>query len=577
MANSVSPPSTSPSATFSRCGKTPSRHGADLLLKAGIAPPLTSICSQTGPESLHRLQDEGIKEGFRTITEILGSAEFSEQDVTYLLEQVHVVRTELPSDTDLNHYFEIMNSRGEQLEKHEIVKAKLMGRLDSTSQASFATIWDACSGLSKFVQAKFGPDARGRIFGERWEDFLASDFSDLQRMLTTAAAEQDGESVQLTRLTDIVAAGTQPEASTSRSDDGDESGRYGSIIDFSNFLLHALKVHRGESFDWASDGDEAQISLDDKQLIEQFETLRTAEDIERFGYVLLRLRYLFDRYVIKTDKYADSNVDDSNWVLQRVRRTGNGAKRKLSPVATFDLSDEDAGDGSRGTDLQRQILMAQAMFQVTDSRRSYKNFLFGILTFLFHQEADGPSGAGFAQQLQTLAAKRYHYLMARASASDLDRGTSVPHFVFNYLDYVLWHRHVVLGVSLPVEVDPAHVDARAFRFRYRTSVEHFYPQHVDESQGHEQLGSEVVDQFGNLCLMTRSDNSGRSNLMPDAKIRQYDSSSQSLKFQFMAALALKDGSWRSTLSAGITHGETGQIERHGQMMRDVLAGLPQPG
>lgn len=39
------------------------------------------------------------------------------------LDKTFIFRTELPKDTELNHYFEIMNNRGEQLEKHEILKA----------------------------------------------------------------------------------------------------------------------------------------------------------------------------------------------------------------------------------------------------------------------------------------------------------------------------------------------------------------------------------------------------------------------------------------------------------------------
>ena len=46
--------------------------------------------------------------------------------IDYLLTKVKIVRSTLPGGTDLNHYFEIMNSRGEQLEKHEVVKAKLL-------------------------------------------------------------------------------------------------------------------------------------------------------------------------------------------------------------------------------------------------------------------------------------------------------------------------------------------------------------------------------------------------------------------------------------------------------------------
>ena len=35
----------------------------------------------------------------------------------------------MPENTDLNRYFEIMNTRGEQLEQHDILKATLMSYL----------------------------------------------------------------------------------------------------------------------------------------------------------------------------------------------------------------------------------------------------------------------------------------------------------------------------------------------------------------------------------------------------------------------------------------------------------------
>ena len=49
----------------------------------------------------------------------------------------HVVlyRIEVPEHTDLNRYFEIMNTRGEQLEQHDILKAQLMGYLNDRGQS----------------------------------------------------------------------------------------------------------------------------------------------------------------------------------------------------------------------------------------------------------------------------------------------------------------------------------------------------------------------------------------------------------------------------------------------------------
>jgi uncharacterized protein with ParB-like and HNH nuclease domain len=54
---------------------------------------------------------------------------FDEGYFKYLLENVLLIKNQLPQETDLNHYFEIMNSRGEQLEKHDIVKAHLLSFL----------------------------------------------------------------------------------------------------------------------------------------------------------------------------------------------------------------------------------------------------------------------------------------------------------------------------------------------------------------------------------------------------------------------------------------------------------------
>ena len=42
------------------------------------------------------------------------------------LKNVKLFRIEVPPHTDLNRYFEIINVRGEQLEQHDILKAKLM-------------------------------------------------------------------------------------------------------------------------------------------------------------------------------------------------------------------------------------------------------------------------------------------------------------------------------------------------------------------------------------------------------------------------------------------------------------------
>ena len=124
--------------------------------------------------------DTGILDGFRFVKTAISEA-LSEQEIDgfkkYLLNKVHIIHYQVPRDIDLNRYFEIMNSRGEQLEKHEIVKANLLAILQNPADRSrFNWIWECCSDMSLYIQQKY-PEAR--IFGESLDQFVSKSFEDL--------------------------------------------------------------------------------------------------------------------------------------------------------------------------------------------------------------------------------------------------------------------------------------------------------------------------------------------------------------------------------------------------------------
>ena len=122
---------------------------------------------------------EDSKEALRKILEDfkLPISDFCE----YLFEKVNILRVLVPNDTDLNHYFEIMNSRGEQLEKHEILKVKCIEILDEEDRFAFSLIWEACSNMEKYVQYCFNPNQRDVIFGtddnngNKWNNLIKSE------------------------------------------------------------------------------------------------------------------------------------------------------------------------------------------------------------------------------------------------------------------------------------------------------------------------------------------------------------------------------------------------------------------
>lgn len=54
----------------------------------------------------------------------------------FFLNNVKLVCVNLPQNTDVTKYFEIMNNRGEQLKDHELLKARLLGKIENKKRKS---------------------------------------------------------------------------------------------------------------------------------------------------------------------------------------------------------------------------------------------------------------------------------------------------------------------------------------------------------------------------------------------------------------------------------------------------------
>ena len=479
-------------------------------------------------------------DGYRILKKKLSHEKYNEGYFRYLIDFVILIKNELPKSTDLNHYFEIMNNRGEQLEKHEIVKAYLMGKLqvsDEIGRKMIAEVWNACQRLDKYVQIGFNPTIRGAIFSAKWDDFVPKNYAEMKSIFQEAS-NSESKSVGTLTIEEIIQSSSKGEESgENKQKADDDTGRYHSIINFPNFLLHVLKLFKGDPFDWRNESE--GISLDDKKLISQFKAIiQTDKDVEDFIYLLLKTRYIFDNYVIKTDNLNDATDDDSNWSLHKPYMLQNNNNKKLSPINTFN-----------NDDTQEIVIKIQSMFQVTDPRQIYKSFLFGILKIL-NTWIDSKDENQLVEQLIQFAKERFRALTLKDSV--FNEGVNTPNYIFNFLDFMLWYQQKIEGKNHGVKVNE-------FEFKYRNSVEHFYPQNPNQAENHARLEDKYLNSFGNLCIMSRNQNSLRSNLMPLAKIKEFGSQSQSLKFEIMASITNKSGVWDAT-----------KIMEHGEEMKGLL-------
>lgn len=522
-----------------------------------------------------------------------------EQYIDYLLDHVRIVRVELPAETDLNHYFEIMNTRGRQLERRDVLKAQLMGKLKTTrDRKTFSVIWNACADMDRRVQLGFDVKKRDAIFGDDWCDLKMRSFDELAEHLFGDENEEGAATEDhLVSLSGILSSdGDLGEADNDDEweDEADfERSRDHTILSFENFLLQALYAHVVERDLASGELAESPVALDDKKLLPEFNKALSKgdeeKDVKDFAEDLLRARWLFDSFIIRSSTTNENDTPEGvtqEFTLKYGHKTVSGSnKRKLSPKNTFGGDDDKSGPDSSEMGCQGHLVILQAMFQVTDSRHQYKAFVRELLKKLFemtcHDEASiaDVDGNELIDVLEQYARRRLRDDFEKDRIENA--GVGVSHLALNYLDYLLWQEardelpsgdlseraREVWQAAYGLDKNKA---TKGYRFAYRASVEHFFPRNPIEIDGeipklHDQASN--LNALGNLCLMTRSGNSRRGNLMPKAKVAAYDTkakSVQTIKFQIMADIAKREG-W-----------EDAQIEAHGEacvrLLRDAIWG-----
>ena len=449
----------------------------------------------------------------------------------YFLNKVIILRITVPEDTDLNHYFEIMNSRGEQLEQHEVLKANLMDVIKGSPEEMyvFDKIWECCSNLDKYVQMNFNTDERANLFGDDWTALPNQDFAVIQKSIISCRKSADAE---VKSLNDLFADNKnhvsfiEPNSTTGR--DNETPDRFHSLINFPNLLLHVLSITNPNE----------DVPLDDKRLSKTFDYILKKQNnkisfVKNYISNLLYIRTIFDTFILKT-KIEDS---DEKWSLKKLKAYDNRGSKKPQYDSLFSNDSEN-----------NQVTLLLSMFHVSSPTMNYKYWMNACLNFVYANKAT-VTASKYIFFLESLSKT---YLLDRFlvdckqkkreysdfihnpnctpnnSTSDinwnlLNNGVGVENFILNCYDYILWLQ------------DKSKFSN--FYYSYRNSVEHFYPQHPIGN--FTPMEDNHLNNFGNLCILNRGINSKFSNSIPKAKVDNFGSAQEratySIKLQLMMA------------------------------------------
>ena len=557
---------------------------------SGLIDAIVSGEQKKFQDALDALPPIHTKKGLETIgdwfeTNLKNQAIDLSKFSNFLYSNVCFAFVELAKGTDLNRFFVRMNNRGKQLEKHEILKARLLSVIresdknDNTKKddwKKYAKIWDLCSDMDKYI---FALEEDRTVFNEEQDQQSKKKFEKNLCKIIKLLGNSPQNQIKVTgkeesqKLKEII----KNAKSQKTEDENPKDVTYHSIIDFPTFLLHCYKLffiqekcqHKGKEKDIKIEKDKLLGQMWDENVL-----LRNAENAKKFIENFLLYRFAFDYFIIK-QKMGDSYLIDWNYIK-------DGKGRELFGIINEEL---------------KSLVMVQNYLRVARAgeKQNYHHWLSYALKlsyeFLFKKSGGNNGGLDkkavrdflkpFREKLENLdtalaleqmqenggdllkvanqwleketelKAKNFNFW----ALEHLNQGTATPHYWFYRLEYYLWKNGRSKNHS--TDKDPK-IGGKTFSkirenycFRALNSVEHIHPQsekgqwkEEEKKQGQNTYG---IDDFGNLALISRNFNSslGNQNIQKkfvDVQERVKDNRVESLKM-CLAYVTRQDEQW----------------------------------
>lgn len=517
-----------------------------------------------------------IKSYLDTINYQLTRLEYNDSNVTcakiseYIFKHLKFFITELPEYEvkDLNLYFERMNSAGKNLESHEILKVKMLDKIqtdDSENYTYYVKAWDTVadmdtrvfirrSGKNKEDASRFRTRCLKSLSIIRkknpiWNIFTSED----ENAVINAAFNNDGKgdsdtSSDNNTIKSIIQRNPELKAP---SDDDHRDVPFISLLTFPRFLLQVLYYYslyilndddcKKYNLKSVRNGDEFKVNefFNESNLLSTFDQFLPEDKYLDYVNTLFALRVLYDFYVIRI-----KNSDDSYTLLM---------SRGLSGDSRNDEDDDD--DNNIEFAKLREF---ESMLYVNSVNVTYYRWLPELLHYVYSSKDIGANGdlvspSYLLDHLKSVDNKTHKDdLKENSDDNNLDALSYrfIDRYWFWRLDYYFWEEVVDKR-----RIVQDYQNVKNFRFRRNRSIEHLHPQ--DESNNTSWGNKKRINSFFNLAMISQGFNSTQSNdsvRVKFARIKDTINDLESLKMYHMYISADKnDENW--TLDKAKSHGE----------------------
>ena len=424
-----------------------------------------------------------------------------------------MIKNTTPDNTDLNKLFSTINSAGIQLEQSDIVKANLLKCIDN--KVLYSKIWETCENMNNF----FERNARISFPNSDWkriklDDFIAFDDTIFKYEIDNSESISS-EIFSIDGITnDEVEMYSYPSKVTHSEQNRDSEEIFcRTIISFPQLLLHTYRIHLKQE-----GKDDFVGTFHANRLIEIFKSLTDRNDnneIKRFFYLLWKVRYLFDKYIVKWISDMDNKSETLELVNYNRNEEGYYSRTKYEKSASLMLQSVLYFTG----DYLRQYWLTSYLGFLVDNHYDLKATDEKLLLKL--EEIDN------SFSLSNRNDKEISWFHLKSNNVDVDfsiknyldngnHGTSFKHYWFQKLEYILWKNW---------EFDKNDKFNR-FRITSKNSVEHIYPQNPENRIQHPEIDKNFLDSFGNLVLLSVAQNSEYSNKSVTVKKSMFDEKSE---------------------------------------------------
>lgn len=385
-----------------------------------------------------------------------------------LLDKVRITLTRLPHDTDITRYFELINSRGLQLEKHQILKAKFLEILnneenkENEKNIDWAKIWDYCSSMDCFIEDIIVYKNQKEKVEDIRDNFLKFLKSDDTNDIFSYFKKENTDNKKVTILKVL-----NNESGGDKNDELNIGGllEYKSIIRFDYLLLNVLK------FNAKSYGIEKKdIVMSNADLLKEFYKVSEFDINFAKDFIkdMLKFRLIFDYFIFKRydldepyfrdmrDKESFFNIKDSK-ALQMIELLFNHTAQNY----------------------KAQEWVQEVVGYVKDNLLNNENF--DLISELENKDKERAE---------------------KHTDKELDKGTKVAHYWFYRLEYLLWK-----NFDNYFKGDRYQIVKERYYLTRLNSIEHIQPQSKRNENG---FNEDAIHNFGNLALISGGKNSSLS-------------------------------------------------------------------